>query len=74
VTQESRLGDIGSETRLEPDNMAFILETSGSTLASVVKVSIHLANLDDFDGMTEGRVFLREKRETLRLRFGANEE
>jgi len=51
VTQEFRLGDIGSETRLELGNMAFILETSGSNLASVVKVSIHLANLDDFDGM-----------------------
>ncbi|MCU1225574.1 MAG: Endoribonuclease [Edaphobacter sp.] len=51
VTQEFRLGDIGSETRLELSNMAFILETSGSNLASVVKVSIHLANLDDFEGM-----------------------
>jgi len=51
VTQEFRLGDIGSETRLELGNMAFILETSGSNLASVVKVSIHLANLDDFEGM-----------------------
>ena len=51
VTQEFRLGDIGAETRLELNNMALILETSGSNLASVVKVSIHLANLDDFDGM-----------------------
>jgi 2-iminobutanoate/2-iminopropanoate deaminase len=50
-TQEFRLGDIGSETRLELTNLAVILETSGSNLASVVKVSIHLASLDDFDGM-----------------------
>lgn len=51
LTQEFRLGDIASETRLELSNIAFILETSGSNLASVVKVSIHLANLEDFDGM-----------------------
>ena len=51
VTQEFQFGDIGWETRLELSNMALILETSGSNLASVVKVSIHLATLDDFDGM-----------------------
>lgn len=51
VTQEFELGDIGSETRLELTNMASILEASGSNLASVVKVSIHLADLDDFDEM-----------------------
>lgn len=51
VTQEFQFGDIGWETRLELSNMALILESSGSNLASVVKVSIHLATLDDFDGM-----------------------
>lgn len=51
LTQEFRLGDIESETRLELANMALILETSGSNLASVVKVSIHLANLGDFEKM-----------------------
>jgi len=51
LTQEFRLGDIAAETRLELSNIAFILQTSGSNLASVVKVSIHLANLEDFDGM-----------------------
>ncbi len=51
LTREFRLGDIAAETRLELSNIAFILETSGSNLANVVKVSIHLANLDDFDGM-----------------------
>jgi 2-iminobutanoate/2-iminopropanoate deaminase len=50
-TQEFRLGDIKWETRLELTNLALILETSGSNLASVVKVSIHLASLEDFDGM-----------------------
>lgn len=53
VTQEFELGDIGSETRLELTNIASMLQAAGSNLASVVKVSIHLANLDDFDGMNE---------------------
>ena len=53
ATQAFELGDIGSETRLELTNMASILEASGSNLASVVKVSIHLANLNDFEGMNE---------------------
>ena len=42
-TQEFELGDIASETRLELRNMASILQASGSNLASVVKVSIHLS-------------------------------
>ena len=50
-TQEFELGDIESETRLELTNMSAILEAAGSNLASVVKVSIHLSSLDDFDGM-----------------------
>lgn len=50
-TQQFELGDIASETRLELTNLSFILETAGSNLASVVKVSIHLANLDDFEAM-----------------------
>jgi 2-iminobutanoate/2-iminopropanoate deaminase len=53
VTQEFELGDIVSETRLELANIGYILEAAGSDLANVVKVSIHLANLDDFDGMNE---------------------
>jgi 2-iminobutanoate/2-iminopropanoate deaminase len=52
-TQELELGDIASETRLELTNMRSILEAAGSGLASVVKVGIHLANLNDFDGMNE---------------------
>jgi len=50
-TQEYELGDIESETRLELTNLKGILEAAGSNLASVVKVSIHLSSLDDFDGM-----------------------
>jgi 2-iminobutanoate/2-iminopropanoate deaminase len=53
ATQEFELGDIQSETRLELANMEAILEAAGSNLASVVKVSIHLSNLGDFDGMNQ---------------------
>jgi 2-iminobutanoate/2-iminopropanoate deaminase len=53
LTQEFELGDIASETRLELTNLGSILEAAGSDLASVVKVSIHLASLDDFEGMNE---------------------
>jgi 2-iminobutanoate/2-iminopropanoate deaminase len=51
LTQQFELSDIESETRLELTNMRAILEAAGSNLASVVKVSIHLAELSDFDGM-----------------------
>ncbi|HWB31784.1 MAG TPA: Rid family hydrolase [Acidobacteriaceae bacterium] len=56
ATQQFRLGDIASETRLELSNMAHILQTAGSCLANVVKVSIHLASLDDFDQMNAAYV------------------
>lgn len=55
-TQQFRLGDIDSETRLELSNMATILQAAGSGLANVVKVSIHLASLDDFDQMNAAYV------------------
>jgi 2-iminobutanoate/2-iminopropanoate deaminase len=55
-TQEFELGDIESETRLELTNMQAILEAAGSNLASVVKVSIHLSDLNDFDGMNRAYV------------------
>lgn len=53
ATQEFELGGIASETRLELTNLGTILEAAGSNLASVVKVSIHLANLEDFDEMNQ---------------------
>jgi 2-iminobutanoate/2-iminopropanoate deaminase len=55
-TQEFELGDVESETRLELTNMSAILEAAGSNLASVVKVSIHLSSLDEFDGMNRAYV------------------
>ena len=53
TTQKIELGDIRSETRLELSNIVKILKTSGSSMDNVVKVSIHLADLNDFDSMNE---------------------
>lgn len=63
TTQQFRLGDVGSETRLELTNMANILQAAGSCLANVVKVSIHLASLDDFEQMNAAYLefFLEEQ-------------
>ena len=52
-TQKLELGDIKSETRRELANISTILKTANSSLENVVKVSIHLADLKDFDGMNE---------------------
>ena len=52
-TQQLELGDIKSETRLELENISAMLKASGSSLENVVKVSIHLADLKDFDAMNE---------------------
>lgn len=53
ATQQIELGDIRSETRLELSNIAKILKASNSSLENVVKVSIHVADLKDFDAMNE---------------------
>jgi 2-iminobutanoate/2-iminopropanoate deaminase len=53
ATQKIELGDIRSETRLELTNISQILKASKSSLENVVKVSIHLADLKDFDAMNE---------------------
>jgi 2-iminobutanoate/2-iminopropanoate deaminase len=53
VTQQLELGDIRGETRRELENIATILKTAGSSLDNVVKVSIHLVDLKDFDVMNE---------------------
>jgi 2-iminobutanoate/2-iminopropanoate deaminase len=52
-TQKMELGDIRNETRLELTNIAAMLRVANSSLENVVKVSIHLADLNDFDAMNE---------------------
>lgn len=43
------LGSIEAETKLTLDNIKAILEASGSSLQNVVKCTVHLANINDFD-------------------------
>jgi 2-iminobutanoate/2-iminopropanoate deaminase len=60
-TQKMELGDIKSETRLELTNISNILKAANSSLENVVKVSVFLADLNDFEAMNEVyREFFKE--------------
>jgi 2-iminobutanoate/2-iminopropanoate deaminase len=60
-TQKMELGDIKSETRLELTNISTILKASNSSLENVVKVTVFLADLNDFEAMNEVyREFFKE--------------
>jgi len=50
-TNELELGDVGWETRRTLQNIRAILEAAGSSLREVVRVSVFLADIKDFDGM-----------------------
>ena len=52
-TQKMELGDIKAETRLELTNISNILKAANSSVDNVVKVSVFLADLNDFDAMNE---------------------
>jgi 2-iminobutanoate/2-iminopropanoate deaminase len=52
-TQKMELGDIQSETRLELTNISNILKAANSSTENVVKVSVFLADLKDFEAMNE---------------------
>ncbi|MCC7493410.1 MAG: RidA family protein [Fimbriimonadaceae bacterium] len=47
-TQQAVLGSIESETRLVLEHTRALLELAGSSLAEVVKVTVHLADIADF--------------------------
>lgn len=49
VTQEPRLGTIESETRLVLDHVKELLAQAGCGLEDVVKVTVHLRDIADFD-------------------------
>jgi len=60
-TQKMELGDIKSETRRELTNISNILKAANSRLENVVKVSVFLADVKDFEAMNEVyREFFRE--------------
>ncbi len=44
-------GDIAAQTERVMRNLAAILEAAGSSLGKVVKTTVYLANLDDFEVM-----------------------
>ena len=46
-------GDIGRQTEQALANLAAILEAAGSSLEKLVKTSVFLTDLDDFQGMNE---------------------
>ena len=48
-------GDIRSQTRQVLENLKLVLAEDGATLSDVIKVTIYLRNLSDFDGMHEVR-------------------
>ena len=52
-TNELELGDIRSETRRTLENIRAILEAAGSSLRDVVRVSVYLADMNDFGFMNE---------------------
>ena len=47
-TSELAQGDIGAQTRRVLDNIKGVLEASGSSMASVVKTTVFLADINDF--------------------------
>ncbi len=53
ATNQMRTGDIQQETRQVLENMRGILAGCGATLADVVKVSVFLADGNDFAAMNE---------------------
>jgi 2-iminobutanoate/2-iminopropanoate deaminase len=46
-------GDIGVQTEQALANLATILEAAGSSMANLVKTSVFLRDLNDFQGMNE---------------------
>ena len=53
VTQQPVLGTVEAETRLVFEHLRQLLELAGSALAEVVKVTVHLADIADFDAYNQ---------------------
>ena len=51
ITNQTRLGDIATETRQVLDNIRLNLEGCGATLRDVVKTTVFLTNVQDFAAM-----------------------
>ena len=46
-------GDVGTQTEQALANLAAILEAAGSSMDKLLKTSVFLADLDDFQGMND---------------------
>ena len=53
ATQELVKGGFSTQARLALENLATILESGGASLATVVKTTCFLANMDDFAAFNE---------------------
>ncbi|MGA2145077.1 MAG: Rid family detoxifying hydrolase [Bryobacteraceae bacterium] len=51
ITNQTKLGDIGSETRQVLENIRINLEGCGASMADVVKTTVFLTNVQDFAAM-----------------------
>ncbi|MGO9893078.1 MAG: RidA family protein [Bryobacteraceae bacterium] len=51
ITNQTRLGDVASETRQVLENIRLNLEGCGATLRDVVKTTVFLTNVQDFAAM-----------------------
>lgn len=53
VTQGIVLGDIKEQTKRVIENIRAVLETGGASLETVVKTTVYLKNISDFNEMNE---------------------
>jgi len=51
ITNQTRLGDVASETRQVLENIRINLEGCGASMADVVKTTVFLTNVQDFAAM-----------------------
>jgi 2-iminobutanoate/2-iminopropanoate deaminase len=76
------VGDIGAETRLVMNTIRHLLASIDLTMERIVRVEVHLTDLDDMDAMnavyreffTEGQAPARTTTQSTRLAGGSNVE
>ena len=71
-TNEIVRGSIEDETRWTLDNLKAILEAAGSSMDKVLKVTVYVKNIDDFDKFNEvyGEYFKADKPARTALQAG----
>lgn len=65
-------GDIKQQTKQAMENIKFLLESSGSKMEDVVKVSIYMRDINDFNAMNEVyREYFKKNEEPVRVTIQA---